>query len=124
MRRPPCATGRWTACRARVWPKSGVDAGAVGDVIVTHLHYDHAGTLSDFPNARFHLQDSEMEYATGRCMCHEVLKAPYHIEDICTMVRKVYAGEVTFHDGDATLAPGVSVHHIGGHAKGADVRAG
>ena len=27
----------------------GVDAGAVRDVIVTHMHYDHAGTLSDFP---------------------------------------------------------------------------
>ena len=96
----------------------GVDAGAVRDVIVTHMHYDHAGTLSDFPNARFHLQAQEMEYATGPCMCHEVIKAPYDVEDVCTMVRKLYAGELTFHDGDAQLAPGISVHHIGGHAKG------
>ena len=96
----------------------GVDAGAVRDVVITHLHNDHAGTLSDFPNARFHLQEQEMEYATGRCMCHEVMKAPYNVEDVCTMVRKVYAGEVVFHDGDAQLAPGVSLHHIGGHAKG------
>ena len=38
-------------------------------LIVTHLHYDHAGTLDHFPAARFHIQDAEMAYATGRCMC-------------------------------------------------------
>ena len=45
----------------------GIEAGEVEDVIVTHLHYDHAGTLDDFPRARFHLQEAEMAYATGRC---------------------------------------------------------
>ena len=34
----------------------GIDAHAVDNVIVTHMHYDHAGTLDDFPSARFHLQ--------------------------------------------------------------------
>src|SRR5215510_2172956 len=34
----------------------GVDAATVDDVIITHLHYDHAGTLEAFPKARFHLQ--------------------------------------------------------------------
>ena len=96
----------------------GIDAGKIQDVIITHLHYDHAGTFSDFGNARLHIQDSEMAYATGRCMCHGALRHPYHVEDVCTLVRKVYADQVTFHDGDETLAPGVSVHHIGGHAKG------
>ena len=34
----------------------GVAADTIRDVIVTHLHYDHAGNLDRFPNARFHLQ--------------------------------------------------------------------
>jgi glyoxylase-like metal-dependent hydrolase (beta-lactamase superfamily II) len=34
------------------------------------------------------------------------------------MVRKVFEGRVQFHDGDEELAPGLSVHHIGGHTKG------
>jgi len=34
------------------------------------------------------------------------------------MVRRVYAGRVRFHDGDAELFPGVSVHLIGGHTMG------
>jgi hypothetical protein len=65
----------------------GVDTGAVEDVIITHMHNDHAGTLDDFPNARFHLQEAEMGYVTGACMCHEALRAPYSVEHVCAMVR-------------------------------------
>jgi glyoxylase-like metal-dependent hydrolase (beta-lactamase superfamily II) len=90
----------------------------VEDVVITHLHYDHAGTLDAFPRARFHIQDREMAYATGRCMCHPALRHPFAIEDITAMVRHLYAGRIAFHDGDDELAPGLSVHRIGGHTAG------
>ena len=96
----------------------GIDAGKVEDVIITQLQYDHAGTFTDFKNARLYLQDSEMAMATGRCMCHAPLRMPYHVEDVCEMVRKVYAEQVDFHDGDAEIAPGISVHLCAGHAAG------
>jgi glyoxylase-like metal-dependent hydrolase (beta-lactamase superfamily II) len=96
----------------------GVDAATVEDVVVTHLHWDHAGTLDDFPRARFHLQEAEMAYATGRCMVHEVLRQPYAVDHVCGLVRRVFAGRVAFHAGDAEIAPGLTVHHLGGHAKG------
>src|SRR3954453_17292220 len=35
----------------------GVDPGAVQDVVISHMHYDHAGNYAMFPNARYHLQD-------------------------------------------------------------------
>src|SRR5262245_45926057 len=35
----------------------GVDAGAVREVVLTHMHYDHVGNFDRFPNARFHLQE-------------------------------------------------------------------
>ena len=35
---------------------------------MSHLHYDHSGNTDLFPKARYHLQDCEMAYATGRCM--------------------------------------------------------
>ena len=98
--------------------KLDVDAETLSDVIVTHLHYDHAGTLDDFPAANFHLQDAEMEYATGRCMCHDHLREPFTADHICSMIKKVYTGKARFHDGDAEVAPGVTVHKIGGHSKG------
>ncbi|MEP7242519.1 MAG: N-acyl homoserine lactonase family protein [Gammaproteobacteria bacterium] len=96
----------------------GVDAGSVQDVILTHLHYDHVGNFDLFPRARFHLQDSELAYATGRYMATEFFSYAYELEEVLAMVRNAYAGRVEFHDGDADIAPGVSVHHIGGHTKG------
>ncbi len=96
----------------------GVDADTVQDVILTHLHYDHVGNFDRFPRARFHLQDRELAYATGRCMATAFFAAAYEAEEVVAMVRNVYAGRVRFHDGDATLAAGLSVHRIGGHTKG------
>src|SRR4051795_3307948 len=99
----------------------GVKADSIKDVIVTHLHYDHAGNLDRFPGARFHLQDREMSYATGRCMCNGMLRHPFSVEHVTTMVRHVYGERVTFHSGDGEIAPGVTVHRVGGHSDGLQV---
>lgn len=96
----------------------GVQAEEVREVIVTHLHYDHIGTFHDFPRARFHLQDDEMRYATGRHMRHPRFNHGYEVEDVVGMVRLVFKDRVEFHDGAAELAPGVSIHRIGGHTAG------
>jgi glyoxylase-like metal-dependent hydrolase (beta-lactamase superfamily II) len=96
----------------------GIDAAKVEDVIVTHLHYDHAGTLDSFPAARFHLQAAEMAFATGPCMCHPHMRIAFTADHVCQMVQRVYSGRVEFHDGDGEIAPGVTVHRIGGHSRG------
>lgn len=95
-----------------------IDAARAGDVIVTHLHYDHIGGFAQFPAARWHLQDKEMIYATGRHMAHRAVSFAYTDEHVAGMVRQVFAGRVAFHDGDAELAPGISVHLLGGHTMG------
>jgi len=99
----------------------GIDAASVEDVIITHMHYDHVGNFDLFPKARFHLQDREMAFATGRPMTKKVFNVAYHVDDVVGMVRQVYAGRVDFHDGDTELAPGLSLHHIGGHTDGLQV---
>jgi glyoxylase-like metal-dependent hydrolase (beta-lactamase superfamily II) len=96
----------------------GIDASTITDVVVTHLHYDHAGTMGDFPTARFHLQAAEMQFATGPCMCQPYLKWPFSAEHVCEMVRNVYSGRVVFAEGDMEIAPGITVHKIGGHSRG------
>jgi glyoxylase-like metal-dependent hydrolase (beta-lactamase superfamily II) len=96
----------------------GIDPATVENVIVTHLHYDHTGNYDLFPRARYHLQDMEMAYATGRYMCHAHARIPFELDDVLAMVRKVFAGRVEFHDGDDQIAPGITVHRIGGHSKG------
>ncbi len=96
----------------------GIAPDEVSDVIISHLHYDHAGNYDLFPRARYHLQDCEMAFATGRCMCDTTLRVAFEADDVSAMVRKVFSDRVTFHDGEGTVAPGVTVHHIGGHSKG------
>ena len=99
----------------------GVDAGQVRDVVITHLHYDHAGNLAHFPGARFHLQEREMSFATGRYMAQPFFAHAYDVECVLSMVRLVYGAQVQFHDGDGEIVPGISVHHIGGHTPGLQV---
>jgi glyoxylase-like metal-dependent hydrolase (beta-lactamase superfamily II) len=99
----------------------GIAAEHVQHVILTHLHYDHAGTLDQFPAARFHIQDAESTYATGRCMCHPALRHAFDVENIVSFVRKLYGGQVEFHCGTVQLSPGLSLHLVGGHTDGLQV---
>ncbi|KEO58359.1 N-acyl homoserine lactonase family protein [Thioclava indica] len=96
----------------------GVGPETIDAVILTHLHYDHAGGLAGFAGAKLHMQASEMAFATGPCMCHDTLRAPFTAEHVCEAIKRVYSGLVTFHDGDAQIAPGITVHHLGGHSRG------
>ena len=99
----------------------GIDVKTVSDVILTHLHFDHAGNCGMFERAVFHLQDAEMAYATGRHMSHHMLNHFYDVDDVTRLVREVYSGRVRFHDGDAQIAPGIFVHKMGGHTEGLQV---
>ena len=96
----------------------GVDARQVKDVILTHLHYDHVGNFHRFPAAQFHLQEPEMHYATGRYMRHPRLAHSFEVEDVVGMVRLNFAKRVMFHNGGAELAPGITLHPVGGHSMG------
>jgi len=101
--------------------EAGVEPAAIEDVIITHMHYDHAGSLSLFPRARFHLQDAEMAFCTGRAMAHAAVRAPFDVEPVTDMVRHLFADRVAFHDGTDTIAPGIRVHHAGGHTAGLQI---
>ena len=99
----------------------GVEPASVQDVILTHMHYDHAGNRAMFPQARYHLQDREMAFCTGRCMCHASLNHAFEAADVASMVHRVFDGRVQFHDGDSEITPGLSVHLVGGHTNGLQV---
>ncbi len=90
-------------------------------MIVTHMHYDHVGNLAAYPNAMFHLQDREMEMLPAATWRTAASREAFNLRDVLQMVEQVYAGRVCFHDGDAEIAPGITVHHVGGHTKGLQV---
>jgi len=86
----------------------GIDPATVQDVIISHMHYDHSG-------------NDEMAFCTGRAMCHGLMRAPFDAEDVQAMVGKVFRDRVVFHDGDTELAPGLTLHRVGGHTRGLQV---
>jgi glyoxylase-like metal-dependent hydrolase (beta-lactamase superfamily II) len=98
-----------------------IDAATVTDVIITHLHYDHIGGHAQVPMARFHVQDREMAFATGRNMTRPGINHAFTATHIAAMVMLVHGGRVVFHDGVDQLADGLSVHHVGGHTDGLQV---
>ncbi len=96
----------------------GIAPDEIETVVLTHLHYDHAGNIGLFPNAEFVVQDEEVRYATGRYMRHPAIRAPFEAEDVVELVRCNFYGQVRFVAGDEVLAPGIGLHLIGGHTLG------
>ncbi|HEX4925041.1 MAG TPA: MBL fold metallo-hydrolase [Bdellovibrionales bacterium] len=43
----------------------GYDPADVRHIVVTHLDFDHAGALEDFPNAMIHIHAAELEFANS-----------------------------------------------------------
>jgi len=89
---------------------AGVDANAVEMVIVTHLHYDHAGNCDLFPNAELVVQRRELEYARNPLPPH----------------RRVYDSPALalpddrWHlvDGSVEIRPGIRLLLTPGHTPG------
>jgi len=54
-------------------------------------------------------------------MCHPVFNHAFDPVDIQSMVGKVFAGRVRFHDGEHQIEPGLTVHHLGGHTRGLQI---
>jgi glyoxylase-like metal-dependent hydrolase (beta-lactamase superfamily II) len=96
----------------------GEDPAAIDFVVVSHLHYDHAGGMVDaegrpaFPNARYIVQRDEVEAARGDELRLQGIMEAEQIE----LVRG--ARQLAEVNGDVELVPGVSVLRTGGHTRG------
>jgi glyoxylase-like metal-dependent hydrolase (beta-lactamase superfamily II) len=104
-----------------VLARLGVDAAEVRDVVLTHLHYDHSGYLAAFPSARFWVQDAELAFWTGRYAGRGAIGHTVEPPDIVALVRLNFERRVRFVDGDEAMAPGITLHRVGGHAPGLQV---
>lgn len=109
---------RYLHCPIDGLRRIGIDPETVQHVVMTHLHYDHAGNLGRFPAALFHLQETELTFVTSKFMLHRALRHAYNIEDIVNVVRILHEGRIVLHCGFGEVLPGITLHHIGGHTAG------
>lgn len=92
----------------------GVSAASVTDIIVSHVHWDHADGIDLFPNAHVWIQRAEYEYYVGPD--GEVRHAGIAGNDAAMFAKLKAAGRVTFIDGDdEEPIPGIRVYTGGRH---------
>lgn len=98
----------------------GVAAQSVDHLVLTHLHYDHAGTAADFPRARYVVQQSELDYWTGP-WAKRITREQWLLDEDA-LDRLCAAGDrLVLVEGDREILPGLSVHLVSGHTAGMQV---
>ncbi|MCE2491696.1 MAG: N-acyl homoserine lactonase family protein [Alphaproteobacteria bacterium] len=108
-------------CPADTLSELGADTTRATDLVLTHLHYDHAGNLDKFPSATLHLQEKEIAFVTGRRMNTRNFRRAYQSDHIELVLRAIYDRRATLYDGDSEITPGLSIHRVGGHTMGMQV---
>lgn len=109
------------------WPERlrpvGVRVEEITHVVLTHLHFDHAGGATElsndgrevrpvFPRARYYVQETEWEDA---CHPNERNRASYLSENYLPLKT---AGRLVLINGDQEIADGLHVTVTGGHCRG------
>ncbi len=98
---------------ARVLVDAGVDAGSIDRLVLTHLHYDHAGG-APIDGKPTHLQEANLAAARAAVAGDE---PGYRSRDLERIDR---AGVVPI-SGDAEVLPGMRVTVSNGHAAGMQI---
>jgi glyoxylase-like metal-dependent hydrolase (beta-lactamase superfamily II) len=99
----------------------GFDPASITDVILTHLHFDHAGGITSptadggialsFPQATIHLQKANWEHAQNPTLKDRASYLPENVKPLAQAKLKLY-------EGTSEIAPGLLVHRVDGHTKG------
>jgi glyoxylase-like metal-dependent hydrolase (beta-lactamase superfamily II) len=94
----------------------GINPEDVTDLLVTHMHWDHAGGIGLFPAARVWIQKDEYDYYTGDAWQAAGTHGGIDAEDVVEIVRRNTQGKVSFVRGDdQTSLPGIGFGVGGKH---------
>jgi len=100
--------------------EAGVAPDEIDIVINTHLHFDHCGwntryrdgkAVATFPRAKYYVQAGELAHAHEQ---HERDRVSYLTDNYDPLVA---SGQMQLLEGDAEIAPGISVRVFAGHTR-------
>jgi glyoxylase-like metal-dependent hydrolase (beta-lactamase superfamily II) len=88
----------------------------ITDVIISHMHWDHADGMDLFPNARIWIQKDELQYYAGEAWQTKEAHDGIDADDVLTLVKLNTQGRVGMVDGDAKeILPGITCYTGGRH---------
>ena len=117
-------TDHWSPLSKQI-AQLGFDAKDVKKVIVGHGHWDHAGSLDEFPNAILYIQREELKgiewalnYPHPRISavndspggCARTPACGYPSKTMDSIYGKVLKGKAVIVDGEMEVLPGVKIH--------------
>ena len=95
--------------------KAGLKAEDITDVIISHIHWDHADGFDLFPKAKIWIQREELEYYAGEAW-QDRRTAAGDAEDVLGLVKLNTEGKVGLVHGDAQeILPGIICYTGGKH---------
>ncbi|HXT08641.1 MAG TPA: N-acyl homoserine lactonase family protein [Roseiarcus sp.] len=106
----------------RLLAEMGLSADDITDIVITHAHFDHMGSVAEFPNAHIYIQKSELlswyeMIALPRRFGH--LTAIVDPDNLRTVLDASIRHRVTLVDGDKdNILPGIHVRLGSGHTIG------
>src|SRR5262249_42219735 len=94
----------------------GLKPDDITDIIITHMHWDHADGIDLFPKARIWIQKDEFAYYTGAAWQPGGKAGGIEPDDVLALVKLNTERRVSLVDGDAKeILPGVTVYTGGRH---------
>ncbi len=83
----------------------------ITDVIITHMHWDHADGMDLFPKARIWIQKDELEYYAGSAWQSPRTHGGIDPDDVMAAVKLNTQGRVGLVNGDAQeILPGITCY--------------
>lgn len=89
----------------------GIDPAQVDTIVLTHGHFDHAGNLGAFPNARVIVQEREINQLLWAKSLPDHLRwlmFAYDAEHVVELVKRWADGGMVVIDGEDEVLPGIS----------------
>jgi glyoxylase-like metal-dependent hydrolase (beta-lactamase superfamily II) len=94
----------------------GVKPEEITDVIISHMHWDHADGMDLFPKARIWIQRDEYVYYTGEAWQQKSTHGGIDPDDVQALVRLNVEGRVALVPGDnQEIIPGITCYTGGRH---------